>query len=69
MQLSLGYHCTRVKDPTDQDYSKFRHLTRLSCATWFIPLIIYTDDKGEVVTHVDGAHAVHADGKGHSGNF
>ena len=45
------------------------HLTGRMRATRFIPLIISTDDKEEIVTHVDGAHDVHADGKGHSRMF
>ena len=36
-------------------------------STRFIPLIISIDDKGEVVTCADRSHAVHADGKRHSG--
>lgn len=32
-------------------------------------MIIGMDDSGNVVIYVDGAHAVHSDGKGHSGLF
>ena len=56
-----------MKDPTDRHCSKFMYLTGRMWSTRFIPLIISTHDKVEVVMHVDGAHDVHADGKGHSG--
>lgn len=39
---------------------------------WFtrhVPLIISIDVDGEVCMRIDGAHAIHADGKGHSGMF
>ena len=34
--------------------------------TRFTPLVLKIDDKGDVVMHVDGEHAVHNDGEGHS---
>ena len=69
MQLSSGYHCTRAKEPTDQDCSKLMHLTGHLWAIRFIHLIIIIDDKVEVVTCIDRVNAVHADGKGHSWIF
>ena len=58
-----------MKEPTDQYCSKFRHLTGYLWETRFLPLIISIDDEGEVVTCIDGAHAVRAYGKMHSGMF
>ena len=69
LKFSSGCHCARVKEQMDQEFSKFRHVTGCIWATWLIPLIIATDDNGEVVTHACGAHCVHADGKGRSRTF
>ena len=69
LKLTSGYHCTRVKDPTDQDFSKFRHLTGCMWATRFIPLIISICDKGEIVTHSEEVHSAYDDVKGNYGMF
>ena len=69
LQLSTDYHCTRVTDPTEQDWSKFKHLSGCLWETRFIPLIISIDAKGDVATFIDGTHAVHNDRKAHSGIF
>ena len=53
----------------DQDYSKFRHLTGRVWATRFVPLIISTYDKGEVVMRVAGECTAHTDSRGYSGMF
>ena len=57
------------KEPTDQHYSKFRHLTGSTYVTRFVPLIISMDEKGEVVAYADRVHDACADVKGHSGMF
>ena len=58
-----------MKETTDQDYSKFRHLTGRVWATRFVPLIISTYDKGEVVMRVAGECTAHTDSRGYSGMF
>jgi len=68
-QLATGFHCTRVKKPTKENWKKLRQLLGYIWKTRFLPLIIGMDDSGNVVIYVDGAHAVHSDGKGHSGLF
>ena len=37
--------------------------------TRFMPLVIAMSKDGQVYIHIDGAHAVHMDMKGHSGLF
>ena len=69
LKLSSGHYCARVKEPTKQDFSKPRHLSRHTWATRFIPSMISADKKGEAVLYVDGAHAAYADGKRNSGIF
>jgi len=68
-QLATGFHCTRVKKPTEEDWEKLRQLLGYIWKTRFLPLIIGMDDSGNVVVYVDGARAVYSDGKGHSGLF
>ena len=66
--VSSGLYCTRVKEPTDHDWKKLRHLMRYLWTTRFFPLIIINDG-GDTIIYIDGAHAVHTDCKGHSGMF
>ena len=61
----MGHYCTRVKSPTVQDWCKLKHVMGCLWKTRFLPLIISIDDDGRALTHVDGAHALHDDGKGH----
>ena len=68
IQLAVGFCCTRVKEPTDHDWKKLRHLMRYLWTTRFLPLIIINDG-GDTIIYIDGAHAVHNDCKGHSGMF
>ena len=64
---ATGFHCTRVKKPTEEDWEKLKRLLGYIGKTRFLPLIIGMDDTGNAVTHIDGTHAIHSDGKGHSG--
>jgi hypothetical protein len=67
-QLAVGFCCTRVKEPTEHDWKKLKHLMRYLWTTRFLPLIIMNDGKDTII-YIDGAHAVHNDCKGHSGLF
>ena len=40
LQLATGFHCTRVKLPTVQDWGKLRHMLGYMWATRYLPLII-----------------------------
>ena len=68
IQLSVGFHCTRVATPTEQDWKKLTHLMGYIRKTRFLPLIISIGKDGTVI-YIDGAHAVHTDARGHSGLF
>ena len=48
VQLATGFHCTRVRDASLQDASKFKHLSGHLWLTRFLPMIILIGDKGEV---------------------
>ena len=67
-QLATGYHCTRVKNPTENDWAKLIWEQQYIWTTRFIPLIIAITEKGAII-YIDGAHATHTDSKGHSGLY
>ena len=67
-QLATGYHCTRVKNPTESDWMKLTWEQQYIWATRFIPLIISITEDGAII-YIDGAHAIHTDARGHSGLY
>ena len=68
IQLATGYHCSRVKDPNEDDWRKLTWLMRYVWWTRFIPTIIRITDEGATI-YIDGSHAIHADSRGHSGMY
>ena len=68
MKLGVGFCCTRVKGPNKNDYSKLRHTMMYMQHTKHLPLILKTNGESTSI-YLDGAYAVHADMKGHSGEF
>ena len=64
MQLATGHHCTRVQNPTVQNWKKLGHLMQCLWKTRFIPLIAAMGKNRQVCICVGGAHAVHMDAKG-----
>ena len=68
MKLGVGFCCTRVKGPNENDYSKLRHTMMYMQHTKHLPLILKTNGESTSI-YLDGAYAVHADMKGHSGEF
>ena len=68
LQLASGYHCSRVKEPNEDDWRKLTWLMRYIWWTRFIPTIIRITDEGATI-YIDGSHAIHADTRGHSGMY
>ena len=68
LQLATGYHCSRVKDPTEDNWGKLTWLMQYVWWTRFLPTIIGITENRAVI-YIDGSHAIHADTKGHSGLF
>ena len=68
IQLATGFHCTRVKEPTEHDWLKLGQLMGYLSYTRYLPLVISITSDGATI-FIDGAHAVHMDAKGHSGLF
>ena len=67
IQLSTGFHYTRVKSSTAHDWAKLVRLLGCLWRTRHLPWTIEIDNDGNVHVRIDGAHAAQADGKGHSG--
>ena len=68
MKLAIGFGCTRVKKPNKYDWLKLGWGMKYLQKSKHLPLILRIDGKG-VAIYLDGAHAVHSDMKGHSGEF
>ena len=68
LQSAVAFLCTRVKEPDEHDWKKLTHLMKCMQATAWMPHKIRTEGKGTFI-HMDGAHAVHSDVKGHGGVF
>ena len=65
LQLAVGYHCSSVKFPTDNDEDKLIWMIGNMWFTRFLPTIIaITED--DAIIYIYGSHAVHTDAKGHS---
>ena len=68
MNLAIGFGCMRVNPPNKYDWLNLgcgmKYLQKLK----HLPLILRSNGKG-VSIYLDGAHAVHSDMKGHSGEF
>ena len=60
IQSATGYHCTRVKNPNEQDYDNMTWLQRYVWWTRFLPTVIEITEDGAII-HIDGSHTVHAD--------
>lgn len=68
IQLPVLYLCTRVKNPTEDDFSKLlKLLGYLKLTKHKTRLISRRGDMNRLVAYVDASFASHADGKGHTG--
>jgi len=66
LQPPTAFLCTRVKSPDEHDWKKLSHMMMYLQQTRFLPLILRSDGKGTAI-YIDGAHATHADMRGHAG--
>ena len=67
IQTVIAFLCTRVKVAEEDDYKKLERVMAYLYATLYIPLILGVDGSGNIYWYKDGAHAVHADMRGHTG--
>ena len=56
-----------MKEADADDYKKLARVMQYLRATKYLPLILGTDDSGNIYWYQDGAHAVHRDMRGHTG--
>ena len=63
----MAFLTTRVKSPDEDDYKKLGRVMRYLRATARLPLTLKADNLHLVKWWVDGAFAVHADMRSHTG--
>ena len=67
IQTVVAFLCTRVKVADVDDYKKLERVMAYLYMTLYMPLILGTDESGNIQWYKDGAHAVHPDMRGHTG--
>ena len=66
-QVAVAFLCTRVKNPTEEDYKKLGWLIRYVGETIHVPLILEVNDSKTLIWNVDASYAVNNDMKSHTG--
>ena len=67
LQVSVAFLCKRVKTPNTGDWKKLGRLVRYVHAIIHLPLILGSNDLGNMVWSIDASFAVHMDMKSHKG--
>ena len=67
IQVAVAFLCTRVSEPTEQDYGKLATVIKYIRETIHLPLLIGWDESGVLTWSVDTAFAVHEDIQSHTG--
>ena len=67
IHIAVAYLCTRVREPTEDDYLKLARLICYLHNTVHLPLVIGWDDTGELLWSMDASFAVHNDMQSHTG--
>ena len=65
--LALGFLCSRVSSPTEQDEKKLKRLLEYLRGTKEMPLRLGADSLDRFMTWVDASFAVHSDMRSHTG--
>ena len=63
LQVAVGFLCTRVQYPTNQDWLKLKRLLQYVYGTIDMPRIVSMKNFSTMTIYVDAAHAVHDDRK------
>ena len=63
----MGFLCTRVKAPTEQDYKKLGKAISYLKETVHLPLVVGADNSGILTWNIDVSFAVYPDCKSHTG--
>lgn len=67
LQLAVGFLCTRVKGPDQDDWNKLRRLIQYLRGTALLDLTLRANGNNIVKWWIDAAYAVHTDFKSHTG--
>ena len=67
IQVAVAYLCTRVREPTEDDYLKLARVICYPCTTVYLPLVIGWNDTGELLWSINASFAVHNDMRSHTG--
>jgi hypothetical protein len=67
IQPGIAHLCTRVQQPTEQDWRKLRRLIQFLKGTQNDVLTLKADDSHVIKWHVDSAFGVHDDFRSHTG--
>ena len=65
--VAIAFLCTRVKQPTEEDYAKLGKVITYVRDSIHIPLILGADGSGTMTWNIDVSYAVHPDCKSHTG--
>ena len=65
--VAIAYLCTRVREPTEDDYLKLTRVIRYLRNTVHFPLIIEWDASGTILWSIDSSFAVHNNMRSHTG--
>jgi hypothetical protein len=67
IQPTIAFLCTRVREPTEEDWNKLQRLMKFLNSTQDDVLTLSADGSNVIKWHVDAAFAVHPDFKSHTG--
>ena len=67
IQVAVAYLCTRVQEPTEDDYLKLARVICYLRTAVHLPLVIGWDDTGELLWSINASFAVHNNMRSHTG--
>lgn len=67
IQVAVAFLCTRVKNPTEDDWMKLGKVISYVAETIHLPLILGADSNGNFTWNVDASFAAHPDCQSHTG--
>ena len=67
IQVAVAYLCTRVQEPTEDDYLKLARVIRYLRTTVHLLLVIGWNNTGELLWSINALVAVHSNMRSHTG--
>lgn len=65
--VAIAFLCTRVRQPTEEDYGKLGKVITYVRNSIHLPLILGADGSRMMTWKIDASYAVHPDCKSHTG--